>query len=96
MQDSELYQHILGLESPWKVSNLELGEIVVQVTHPKGTKFCCLECSKGSCFDRVAGVTSTVANSRRCWKPQFLELTIPNTESKRRQFPGRAPSVASH
>ena len=56
MQDTELYQHILGLTSPWEVSkvdlNVKLGEIVVNVSHPKGAKFCCPECSKElGCYD---------------------------------------------
>ncbi|QEG21031.1 hypothetical protein [Mariniblastus fucicola] len=42
MQDTELYQQILGIESPWEVSNvdlnMELGEIVVSVRHAQGTK----------------------------------------------------------
>jgi transposase len=48
MQDTELYQQILGLASPWSVSGVDLnvkaGEIVVQVIHPERTKFCCPEC----------------------------------------------------
>ena len=38
MQDKELYQVILGLESPWSVSEVELdtalGEIRIHVDHP--------------------------------------------------------------
>lgn len=48
MQDKELYQQILGLESPWAVSDVEIdheaSEIRVNVNHPRGTKFCCPEC----------------------------------------------------
>jgi transposase len=50
MQDKELYQHILGLTSPWTVSGVKLDipaeEIQVSVEHPPGTKFCCPECQK--------------------------------------------------
>lgn len=48
MQDKELYQQILGLSSPWKVTDVELdrasSEIRVKVDHPRGSKFCCPEC----------------------------------------------------
>jgi transposase len=48
MQDVQLYQQILGLESPWKVSRVELDvdleEIRVHVGHPRGMKFRCPEC----------------------------------------------------
>jgi transposase len=48
MQHKELYQHILGLTSPWTVSEVKLDipseEIQVRVEHPAGTKFCCPEC----------------------------------------------------
>ena len=40
MQDSELYQQILGLMAPWTVVNVRLipeeEEIVVEVAHPPG------------------------------------------------------------
>lgn len=56
MQDKELYQQILGLTSPWTVSEVKLDmpsqEIRVRVEHPKGTMFCCPECKKMlSCYD---------------------------------------------
>jgi len=56
LQDKELYQHILGLASPWKVESVKLdieaGEISVHVDHPRGVKFACPNCSKElSCFD---------------------------------------------
>lgn len=48
MQDKELYQQILGLNSPWSVGNVELdvenSEIRVNVIHPPGARFCCPEC----------------------------------------------------
>jgi len=56
MQDKELYQYILGLQSPWSVSEVKLDmqsqEILVRVEHPRGTKFCCPDCRKElACYD---------------------------------------------
>ena len=58
MRDAELYQQILGLESPWTVSKVHLDaeaqEIVVDVTHPDQTKFCCPKCQlELSCYDHT-------------------------------------------
>jgi transposase len=58
MQDKELYQHILGLTSPWTVSGVKLDipaeKIQVRVEHPPGTKFCCPECQKElACYDHA-------------------------------------------
>jgi hypothetical protein len=58
MRDKELYQHILGLTSPWTVSSVKLDipaeEIQVRVEHPPGTKFCCPECQKEpACYDHA-------------------------------------------
>lgn len=48
MQDKELYQHILGLSSPWTVADVQLDheaeEIRVRVEHPRGAKFRCPDC----------------------------------------------------
>jgi hypothetical protein len=56
MQDKDLYQHILGLTSPWTVRDVKLDmenqEIQVQVDHPSGTRFCCPECQQDlPCYD---------------------------------------------
>ncbi len=58
MQDKELYQHILGLDSPWSVANIELQteseEILVYVKHPRGTSFCCPDCQQVlPCYDHA-------------------------------------------
>jgi transposase len=48
MSDTELYRHLLGLESPGEVSRVELsaegGRIDVWVDHPKRTRFACPVC----------------------------------------------------
>ncbi len=58
MQDKELYQQILGLSSPWSVSDVELdqkeSEIRVKVEHPRGAKFCCPDCeTQLGCHDHT-------------------------------------------
>jgi len=58
MEDKELYQHILGLETPWSVAEVKLDldqqQIDIHVSHPRGTKFCCPECNQSlSCYDYV-------------------------------------------
>ena len=58
MQDLELYQQILGVASPWKVSEVQLDheeqEIRVRVEHPRGTRFCCPECqAELACYDHA-------------------------------------------
>ncbi len=83
MQDTDLYQQILGLVSPWKVVDVDLNmeeqEIVVQVKHPAGTKFCCPECDRElGCYDH--------AGSRRwrhldsCQFKTMLECSVPRVE----------------
>jgi transposase len=58
MQDKELYDHLLGLNAPWRVEHVELdpaaGEIRVHVEHLGGTQFCCPECGRElSCYDHA-------------------------------------------
>ena len=56
MQDTELYQQILGLVSPWTVGSVKLDvatrEITVKVNHARGVRFECPECSEHlPCYD---------------------------------------------
>jgi len=58
MQEKKHYHHILGLASPWIVSEVESimqdDEIQVRLEHPVGTKFCCPECQKQlACYDHA-------------------------------------------
>jgi transposase len=59
MQDKELYQRILGLESPWSVISIELDverkQVNVSIEHPPETKFSCPECDESlGCYDHAA------------------------------------------
>lgn len=83
MQDRELYQQILGLKSPWKVSEVKLSiehqQVDVFVEHSTGTLFCCPKCDESlPCYDHA---------EPRCWRHldscQFktvLHARIPRVE----------------
>lgn len=58
MQDRELYDQLLGLKSPWSVSQVELNtekqQVDVFVEHPAGTTFSCPECGQSlGCYDHA-------------------------------------------
>jgi len=58
MQDTDLYQQILGLSSPWTVVDVHLDheaqEIRVHVEHSRGVKFYCPECdTECRCHDHA-------------------------------------------
>ena len=50
MRDVELYRHLLGLESPWEVSRVELSahdeRVDVWADHLRGTRWACPECDR--------------------------------------------------
>ena len=50
MQEKDFYSQILGLKSPWFVSEVKLDTVAEQVDvfveHPSGTKFCCPKCNQ--------------------------------------------------
>ena len=52
MRDKDLYAQILGIESPWQVSEVDLeraeGEIIVHVKREEGAKLNCPSCGKES------------------------------------------------
>lgn len=59
MHETEFYQRILGLQSPWVVSDVKLdteaGQVDIHVEHCKSTKFCCPECgTELACYDHVS------------------------------------------
>ena len=49
MESKDLYQHLLGLSTPWTVERVELDmakqHVDVYVGHPKGTRFACPQCA---------------------------------------------------
>lgn len=52
MRDKDLYAQILGIKSPWRVSNVELalskGEVTVHVEQEDGATQCCPTCGEAS------------------------------------------------
>lgn len=58
MHETEFYQQILGLKSPWAVADVKLDtaaqQVDIYVEHPEGTKFCCPECGNElACYDHT-------------------------------------------
>jgi hypothetical protein len=79
MRDTELYRHVLGLESPWDMNRVELwaeGErIDVWVDHSRGTRWMCPDCDRElPTYDHA---------EEREWRHldicQFLTFCVPNT-----------------
>ena len=59
MHETEFYQQILGLRSPWVVADVKLdteaGQVDIHVKHADGGKFCCPECNRQlACYDHVS------------------------------------------
>ena len=50
MKDTDLYRHLLGLESPWTVARVSLAikeqRVDVYAEHKKGIEFPCAECGR--------------------------------------------------
>ena|SRR5437899_156870 len=50
MQDHQLYEQILGIQSPWSVERVELkledGEVHVHLTHRENATWSCPECGR--------------------------------------------------
>ncbi|MBM3965659.1 MAG: transposase family protein [Planctomycetes bacterium] len=82
-QDKELYQHILGLHSPWSVSEVKLyiesQEIRVRVEHLRGTKFGCPDCQQQlSCYDH--GEERQWRHLDSCQFKTILTARVPRVE----------------
>lgn len=86
MEDKELYQHILGLETPWSVAEVKLDldqqQIDIHVSHPRGTKFCCPECNQSlSCYDHVPARKWRHLDS--CQYKTILHASVPPSKVSR-------------
>jgi transposase len=58
MKDTELYHHLLGLQDPWFVYDVQINvneqQVDVWVEHPKGLQWACPECgTQGSLYDHA-------------------------------------------
>lgn len=80
MKDHELYQYLLGLESPWSVKsvalNIEEQRVDVSVDHPEHTSWYCPKCScKCALYDHVNQRTWRHLDS--CQFKTYLHASIP-------------------
>ena len=70
MQDKELYEQLLGLKAPWKVSSVDLrieeSKVTVPVTHEHSAQFSCPQCGRAK-LDASSG----------------LDLVMPAAKAKR-------------
>ena len=83
MQDKELYQHILGLKSPWSVTEVRLDmenqQIDVHVAHPAGTRFDCPDCGRAlACYDHAPARQWRHLDS--CQFKTILHAAVPRVE----------------
>ncbi len=86
MQDKELYQQILGLTSPWTVSEVKLDmpsqEIRVRVEHPRGPCSAAQNAKSNSpvmtMARSVSGGTWTHASSKPSSLVAFPESSAPS------------------
>ncbi|WP_153559388.1 transposase [Roseimaritima sediminicola] len=110
MQDKELHQQILGIASPWTVTEVQLDheaeEVRVRVKHPRGTTFRCPECDKEcplktvliAAPTRVKCPTHGVKNAPLPWAEKGSRFTTPLTPMKKvaRTIRERLPTVVSY
>lgn len=80
MQNKQLYAQILGLTSPWNVSDVKLdldeGKVVIHVVHDKGIKWCCPECGMELvCRDHAA--TRFWRHLNTCHLKTYIQARIP-------------------
>jgi len=84
MRDKDLYAKILGIESPWQVSRVDLGltegEVTVHVEQKKGSQQCCPTCGEVS-----PGYDTRTRRWRHldtCQYKTILEAAVPRVKCK--------------
>lgn len=105
MQDTELYEKLLGIESPWSVErvslDVEAGRVDVWVEHPARQRWSRVRNARAVIWlavtmpPNVSGVTWTRASFKPTSMPGFREWNAPSMASDRSTFPGRKPVRAS-
>ncbi|MEN9401857.1 MAG: hypothetical protein RL091_560 [Verrucomicrobiota bacterium] len=83
MDSTTLYQHILGLRSPWTVSRVDMQmareEIHVYVEHGADSRFCCPECKRElSVYDHTP--ERTWRHLDTCQLKTFLHARAPRVQ----------------
>jgi hypothetical protein len=84
MRDTELYRQLLGLESPWTVTRVELAvkaqRVDVWAGHPEGERWPCPECGGAlPLYDMPRsgrGGTWTAVNSRPTFTPGLRGCSV--------------------
>tara|TARA_B100000809_G_scaffold207601_1_gene209971 strand:- start:478 stop:1101 length:624 start_codon:yes stop_codon:yes gene_type:complete len=83
MQDSRLYEQILGIESPWSVERVELeleaGEVHVHLLHHKNATWPCPECGT-ACPLHEHEPTKTWRHLDTCQYRTLLHASVPRTK----------------
>lgn len=84
MQDTELYEKLLGIESPWSVErvtlDVEAGRVDVWVQHPAGHRWVCPQCNKDdlACHDHAPERVWRHLDS--CQFQTYLHARIPRVD----------------
>jgi len=83
MESKDLYQHLLGLNTPWTVERVDLDmakqHVDVFVEHPKGVRFACPQCgSECAVYDHLAERTWRHLDS--CQFLTYLHATTPRID----------------
>ena len=83
MHDTELYRHLLGLESPWSVARVEVGvkeqKVSVWAEHAENARWACPECkTELALYDHVEERSWRHLDS--CQFQTLLHARIPRVE----------------
>jgi transposase len=86
MRDTELYHHLLGIEEPWRIVNVELDladeavRVYIDFDGPKAS-FCCPECGQyANLYDRRE--TRSWRHLDSCQFKTFLIASLPRVECR--------------
>src|SRR5208283_2068914 len=94
MQDKELYEKLLGLKSPWRVSDVDLrmdeSKVTVKLAHELLARFPCPDCGvRRTIIGLDSGGTSIPVGLSPWLKLMFPELTVRFMAFAKPKFLGR-------
>ena len=103
MQDKELYEELLGIQAPWRVSRVELDaraeRVDIWVEHGEGEAWNCSECGEAlAIYDHSEELSWRHLDTCQC--QTHLHARIPRVQCPRlgcysSEFPGRSRSHGS-